>query len=63
MRPRNDERDDSLPVDPLLWQRLIDVTLSAYFFAANALVPGMRQAKGEAIINISSIGFMMVNAG
>lgn len=59
----NDERHDPLAVTPDDWDRLMAVNLKCYFFAAQAVVPGMRAAGGGSIINFSSISYMMGNAG
>jgi len=37
--------------------------LKAYFFACQAVIAGMRAAGGGSIINVSSISYMMGNAG
>ena len=48
---------------PDAWDSLQAINLKAYFFAAQAVAPGM-QAKGAgSIINFSSISYMMGNAG
>ncbi|HEX9857899.1 MAG TPA: SDR family oxidoreductase, partial [Paracoccaceae bacterium] len=39
------------------------INLKAYFFAAQAVIPGMQAAGGGSIINFSSISYMMGNAG
>ena len=59
----NDLRHDTLTTSEADWQRLIDVNLKAYFFAAQAVIPGMRQCGGGSIINFTSISYMMGNAG
>lgn len=59
----NDQRHATAEVTPDEWDRLQAINLKAYFFAAQAVVPGM-QAKGAgSIINFSSISYMMGNAG
>lgn len=39
------------------------INLKAYFFAAQAAIAGMKAAGGGAIVNFSSISYMMGNAG
>lgn len=45
------------------WDKAQDVNLRPHFFTAQAAVPGMRAAGGGAIINFSSVSYMMGNAG
>lgn len=59
----NDERHEALAVDEAFWDRSMAINLKAYFFAIQAVVPGMHAAGGGAIINFSSISYMMGNAG
>lgn len=59
----NDVRHDALEVSEADWDRLIAINLKAYFFAIQAVVPGMRTLGGGAIVNMSSISYMMGNAG
>lgn len=59
----NDERHGTLDVTEAYWDRCIAINLKAYFFAAQAVLPGMRAAGGGSIINVSSISYMMGNAG
>ncbi len=59
----NDQRHQTLDVDEAYWDRSIAINLKAYFFAAQAVIPGMRAAGGGAIINFTSISYMMGNAG
>ncbi|MFK7838491.1 MAG: SDR family NAD(P)-dependent oxidoreductase [Sulfitobacter sp.] len=59
----NDQRHATADLTPEDWDRLIAINLKAYFFAAQAVLPGM-QAKGAgAIVNFSSISYIMGNAG
>jgi galactose dehydrogenase len=39
------------------------VNLRSYFFAAQAVIPGMVAAGGGAIVNFSSISYMIADAG
>lgn len=59
----NDRRHDTLAVDEAFFDWSIAVNLKAYFFAAQAVIPGMRAAGGGSIVNFSSISYMMGNAG
>ncbi|MFK7745138.1 MAG: SDR family NAD(P)-dependent oxidoreductase [Roseobacter sp.] len=59
----NDQRHKWLDLDPDEWDRLLEINLKAYFFAAQAVVPGMQAAGTGSIINFSSISYMMGNAG
>jgi galactose dehydrogenase len=58
----NDQRHTTLEVDEAYWDWSIAINLKAYFFAAQAVIPGMQAAGGGAIINFSSISYMMGNA-
>lgn len=59
----NDQRHSALEVDEAFFDWSIAINLKAYFFAAQAVIPGMQAAGGGAIINFSSISYMMGNAG
>lgn len=59
----NDKRHDTLTVTPEFWDWSIAINLKAYFFAAQAVVPGMRAMGGGAIINFTSISYMMATVG
>lgn len=59
----DDLRHETLAVDDAFWERAIAINLKAYFFAAQAAIPGMRRLGGGSIINFSSISYMMGNAG
>ena len=39
------------------------INLKAYFFACQAVIPGMQKQGGGSIVNFSSISYMMGNAG
>lgn len=52
---------EELSVDE--WDHMMDVNMRHHFFAAQQVVPGMKQAGGGSIINYSSISYMMGNAG
>ena len=55
----NDQRHDTLEVDEALWDSTQAVNLRHYFFAAQAVIPGMKAAGGGAIVNFSSLSFMI----
>ncbi len=59
----NDQRHKTLDVTGDYWDRAIAINLKAYFFAAQAVIPGMRAAGGGSIVNFTSISYMMGNAG
>lgn len=59
----NDKRHKALDVDPEFWDWSLSINLDAYFFACQAVIPGMQAAGGGAIVNFSSISYMMGNAG
>jgi NAD(P)-dependent dehydrogenase (short-subunit alcohol dehydrogenase family) len=59
----NDQRHATLEVTDEFWDRSQAINLKAYFFAAQAIIPGMQAAGHGAIVNFSSISYMMGNAG
>ena len=59
----DDDRHQTLAVDEAYWDKAMAINLKAYFFAAQAVIPGMQAAGGGAIVNFSSISYMMGNAG
>jgi galactose dehydrogenase len=59
----NDKRHKSLETDEAFWDWSIAINLKAYFFAAQAVIPGMQAMGGGSIINFTSISYMMGNAG
>lgn len=59
----NDKRHQTLEVDEAFWDWSQAINLKAYFFAAQAVIPGMQAAGGGSIVNFSSISYMMGNAG
>ena len=59
----NDQRHKSLDVTPEFFDWSIAINLKAYFFAVQAVVPGMQAAGGGSIVNFSSTSYMMGNAG
>ncbi|MEO9896753.1 MAG: SDR family oxidoreductase [Paracoccaceae bacterium] len=59
----NDKRHDFLKMDEEFFDWMLAINLKAYAFACQAVIEGMRQAGGGAIINFSSISYMMGAAG
>jgi NAD(P)-dependent dehydrogenase (short-subunit alcohol dehydrogenase family) len=59
----NDQRHQTLDVDEAFWDWSQSINLKAYFFGCQAVIEGMRNAGGGSIINMSSISYMMGNAG
>lgn len=59
----NDQRHKTLDTDEAFFDGSIAINLKCYFFAAQAVIPGMQAAGGGSIINFSSISYMMGNAG
>lgn len=57
----NDKRHKTLETDERFWDWAMAINLKAYFFAAQAVIPGMQAAGGGSIINFSSISYMMGN--
>ena len=53
----NDDRHSFESVTPGYWDERIAVNLRHYFFAAQAVVPGMRRAHNGAIINLGSVSW------
>lgn len=59
----NDKRHAVEEVTEEFWDWMQAINLKAYFFAAQAVVPAMKAAGKGAIINFTSISYMMGNAG
>jgi NAD(P)-dependent dehydrogenase (short-subunit alcohol dehydrogenase family) len=59
----NDQRMGTLQVDEAFFDQSIAVNLKSYFFAAQAVIPAMQAMGGGAIVNFSSISYMMATAG
>jgi len=55
----NDTRHTIEEVTSDYWDRCMQVNLKHQFFMAQAVLPGMRQARRGAIINMSSIGWII----
>ncbi|MAM25962.1 MAG: 3-oxoacyl-ACP reductase [Rhodobacteraceae bacterium] len=59
----NDKRHETEDVTEAFWDQSQAINLKAYFFACQAVIPGMRAAGGGAIVNFTSISYMMGNTG
>lgn len=59
----NDKRHTTEEVNEDFWDWSQSINLKPYFFACQHVIPGMRAAGGGAIVNFSSISYMMGNAG
>ncbi|ABF62460.1 short-chain dehydrogenase/reductase SDR (plasmid) [Ruegeria sp. TM1040] len=59
----NDQRHATLEVDEEFWDWSQSINLKAYFFACQAVLPGMQALGGGAIVNFTSISYMMGNSG
>lgn len=59
----NDKRHPTLETDEAFWDWSMAINLKSYFFAAKAVIPGMKALGGGAIINFSSISYMMATTG
>ena len=59
----NDQRHSTEEVDEAFWDWSQSINLKAYFFACQAVMAGMQELGGGAIVNFSSISYMMGNAG
>lgn len=58
----NDDRHSIEDITPEYWDERIAVNLRHLFFAAQAVLPGMRRAGGGAIINLGSISWHLALA-
>lgn len=59
----NDTRRSLAEISAEQWDQAMDVNLRPHFITAQAVAPGMANVGGGAIINFSSISYMMGNAG
>ncbi len=59
----HDQRHKWEEVTPEYWDNRIAVNLKHYFFAIQAVAPGMIKAGGGSIINFSSISWMVMSPG
>jgi NAD(P)-dependent dehydrogenase (short-subunit alcohol dehydrogenase family) len=59
----NDTRHDWRDVTPEYWDDRVAVNLRHYFFAIQAVAPGMIEAGGGSIINLGSVSWMLAQGG
>ena len=59
----NDQRHTLADTTPEDWDQVQAVNIKSYFFATQAVAPAMRARGKGAIVNFSSISYMMGNAG
>lgn len=59
----NDQRHKTLETDEAYWDWSQSINLKPYFFATQAVIPDMQAAGGGSVVNMSSISYMMGNAG
>ncbi|WP_268920162.1 MULTISPECIES: SDR family NAD(P)-dependent oxidoreductase [Acidiphilium] len=59
----HDERHDTLTVTPEYWDERLAVNLRHQFFAAQAIIPMMREAGGGAIVNFGSTSWHVGQGG
>jgi len=59
----NDQRHTIDEVTPEFFERTIAVNLRPYFFMAQAVIPAMKAAGRGAIVNLSSIAWMIPSTG
>ena len=55
----NDDRHTTDQVNEKYWQNRMDVNLKHYFFAAKAVIKGMKKIKAGSIVNLSSVSWML----
>ncbi len=59
----DDTRHTTAEVTEDLWDAALAVNLKSYFFACQAVIDGMKRNGGGAVVNMSSVSYMMGNAG
>lgn len=59
----HDQRHDWREVTPEYWDDRMAVNLKHFFFAIQAVAPGMKRAGGGSIINFGSISWMILTPG
>ena len=59
----NDKRHDVASLSPAAWDAGIAVNLKHQFFAAQAVLPDMRDAGGGSVVNFGSISWMLKQGG
>ena len=59
----NDARHSTEEVTEAFWDEMQAINLKSYFFACQAVIDGMRKNGQGVVVNMSSISYMMGNAG
>lgn len=59
----NDQRHTTEETTEEFWDWSQAINLKAYFFAIQSVIAGMRDAGGGAVVNFSSVSYMMGNTG
>jgi NAD(P)-dependent dehydrogenase (short-subunit alcohol dehydrogenase family) len=59
----NDQRHSIEETTSRLWDESLAINLKPHFFAAQAVIPTMKEAKRGSIINMSSISWMIPSTG
>ena len=55
----NDDRHTTDQVDEKYWDNRMNINLKHYFFAAQAVVKGMKKIKSGSIVNLSSVSWVL----
>ena len=55
----NDDRHTTEQVDEKYWENRMSINLKHYFFAAQAVVKGMKKIKSGSIVNLSSVSWVL----
>ena len=55
----NDDRHTTEQVDEKYWENRMSINLKHYFFAAQAVIRGMKKIKSGSIVNLSSVSWML----
>lgn len=59
----SDRRHGTMDLTVEGWDDLQNINLRPFFFATQAVAPGMRAARGGSVVNLSSISYMMGMSG
>jgi NAD(P)-dependent dehydrogenase (short-subunit alcohol dehydrogenase family) len=59
----HDQRHDWRDVTPQYWDEAMAVNLKHFYFAIQAVAPGMKKAGGGSVINFGSISWMILTPG
>ena len=55
----NDDRHTTEQVNEKYWENRMNINLKHYFFAAQAVIKGMKKIKSGSIVNLSSVSWML----